>query len=114
MNLSGKQPTPKADPVKPDPEYLNAVRALPCATCGRVGATEAHHCRDLPDYGERGLYERIPAMAQKSSDRDAIPLCGPCHRMFHLHRPEFHEAYGKDYKFIAPTRATLADGEIDF
>lgn len=45
----------------------------------------------------------------KSHDRDAIPLCSECHRMFHLDRTRFHELAGKDYSHIAQTRATIDD-----
>ena len=95
-------------------EYMLAVKRLTCCTCGRHGPSDAHHCRDLPDYDERGLYTRLPGAAQKSGDRDTIPLCQTCHWTFHNRRSEFHRLYGKDYGFIAPTRALLADMELDF
>lgn len=115
MNLANKPPLGLKEPkVKPDLEYLARVRGLPCCACGRYGRTEAHHCRDMPDFNERGLYERLPGAAQKSGDHDAIPLCGDCHRAFHLRRSEFHARYGRDYGFIPVTRANLGYAEIDF
>lgn len=114
MNLTGQTVAQKPARVKPDPAYLDAVRALPCVLCGRHGV-EAHHCRDLPDHGEQGLYDRLPGAARKSGDRDAIPLCRMHHAMFHLHRSTFHErAGGKDYQFIGPTRAKIANMELDY
>lgn len=112
-NLTGQPVYAKPAKVKPDPAYLARVRDLPCVCCGQL-PVEAHHCRDLPDYGERGLYERVPGAAMKSSDRDAIPLCPHHHRMFHGDRAEFHEQFGRDYGFIGPTRAAVSDEEVDF
>lgn len=107
MNLANKPPLGlKGNKVKPDPDYLARVRGLPCCACG-ARPVEAHHCRDLPDFEDRGLYERLPGAAQKSGDHDAIPLCGDCHRKFHLERDEFHAAHGKDYKLIMAIRETL-------
>lgn len=97
-----------------DTVYLTRVRLLPCIACGAPAPNEAHHCRDWPDQDEQGLYTRLPGAAMRSGDRDAIPLCKDCHDQFHLRRSEFHALHGKDYGFIAPTRAALAPGEIDF
>lgn len=113
MNITGQTVRQKPEKARPDPAYLARVRQLPCVCCGGW-PVEAHHCRDVPDYGERGLYERIPGAAMKSSDRDAIPLCPLHHRMFHLDRSEFHAEFGKDYGFIGPTRAAADDAEVDF
>lgn len=104
MNLTGRQITPKPERAKPNPAYLAKVRALPCCACRKPAPSEAHHCRDLPDYDQRNLYDRIPVASLKSSDRDAIPLCADCHRMFHLNRGRFHLLYGRDYDSIASTR----------
>lgn len=114
MNLTGQDIHQKPEKVAPDLPYLRRVRGLSCCACGRPGPSEAHHCRDLPDYDEQGLYQRLPAAAQKSGDRDAIPLCPFCHRLFHLRRGEFHALYGRDYSHIGPTRARLSEHEIDF
>lgn len=53
-----------------DSDYLRRVRALPCCKCGGKGG-EAHHTT----FG-RG-------MAQKSPDRETMPLCWQCHYDFH-------------------------------
>ena len=114
-NLAGKGPLGlKTKKLPKNPAYLNKVRSLPCACCGKPGPSEAHHCRDLPDHDERGLYERLPAAALKSGDRDAIPLCQHCHWKFHNRRSEFHARAGKDYGHIAPTRAALSHMEVSF
>jgi len=113
MNITGQPIRQKPQKAPKDPVYLAAVHTLPCACCGSM-PVEAHHCRDLPDYDERGLYDRIPGAAMKSSDRDAIPLCPDHHRMFHEDRRAFHAQFGKDYSYIGPTRARLSEGEVDF
>jgi len=114
MNLTGKSVCPKPTPVKADHAHLSRVRGLPCAACGRSGPNEAHHCRDLPDYAERDIYQRIPGAAMKSGDHDAIPLCQEDHWMFHNRRAEFHALYGKDYRHITTTREAISPLEIDF
>jgi len=115
MNLLNQEPTGlKVGKARKDPKYLKAVRGLPCVCCGRSGPCEAHHCRDLPDFNEQGLYKQLPAAARKSHDRDAIPLCAECHWLFHNRRSEFHAICGKDYGHIGPTRAQLSHAELDF
>ena len=104
MNLAGRPPVPKAGKPVKDADYLDLVRAMPCCACGRHAPSEAHHCRDMPDYDERGLYDSLPGAALKSSDRDTIPLCPTCHWTFHNRRLEFHRLYGKDYHKINSIR----------
>lgn len=99
--------------VRPNPKYLAKVRALPCVCCGRQ-PVEAYHCRDMPMADERGLYDRVPGAAMKSADTDTIPLCPHHHTMFHMQRSDFHAEFGKDYGFIAQTRAATSDMEVDF
>ena len=73
-----------------DPAYLDWIRTLPCVICLRdypiqLGATEAAHI------GQRGF-------AQKSSDRETIPLCGRHHRWgkdaHHVLGKHFFERHG--------------------
>ena len=104
MNLTGQQPSQKPQRAKPNPAYLAKVRELPCCACQKSAPSEAHHCRDLPNHDQRHLYDRLPGASLKSSDRDSIPLCSDCHRMFHLDRSKFHLLYGRDYDNIAATR----------
>lgn len=116
MNICQRPPYQKADKLPPDPVHIGRVKGLPCICCGSPAPNEAHHCRDLPDFDEQGLYKQLPGMGRKSHDHDAIPLCPPCHRLFHGNRPQFHELAGKDYGHIGPTRALIAaqQGEIQF
>lgn len=115
MNLANRGPMgQKAEKLPEDPAYLARVRQRPCVRCGKHGPNEAHHCRDLPDYNERGLYKRLPGAALRSHDHDAIPLCQECHWLFHNRRSEFHATCGRDYSHIGPTRAALRHGEIDY
>ena len=46
-----------------DPARLRWLRAQPCAACGRIGPSHAHH----PRHGV--------GLALKAPDSDAIPLC---------------------------------------
>lgn len=108
------EPNFKPAKVKPDPAYLDKVRALPCVCCGAMLGNDAHHCQDKPPFTDHGLYQRLPSAARRSGDHDAIPLCPNHHRMFHLRRSEFHAQFGVDYQYIATTRATLSDMEVDF
>jgi len=114
MSFDRQPPRQKQGKPTKDKRYLNAVRHMDCCTCGRHAPSEAHHCRDLPDFAEQGLYDFIPGAGMKSADRDAIPLCGTCHWTRHNRPLEFQRLYGKDYGYIAPTRAHVSDMEIDF
>lgn len=51
--------------------YLTYIRQQPCCVCGDDVSVEAHHPR-------MGV-----GMAEKCSDRDALPLCGRHHRELH-------------------------------
>ena len=62
-----------------DNEHLAFVRALPCCICGDDTSTEAAHLRaGNLDYGKRHT-----GMAEKPSDKFALPLCGRHHREQH-------------------------------
>src|SRR5260370_36636870 len=54
-------------PPTRNPRYLAWIRTLPCLVCGRTTGIEAAHT------GPHGI-------AQKSSDRSAVPLCRPHYR----------------------------------
>jgi hypothetical protein len=56
-----------------DPGWLEWVRTLPCAECGRGPAVPHHLKGDLHQSGA-GL---------KAPDWLAMPLCDACHGMFH-------------------------------
>ena len=104
-NLSGKPPLGlKAGKSKPRPDYLAAVRGLPCVICaGFEGPqrtpTEAHHCI-------HGRHSQ-----RKTPDIMAIPLCREHHtgaRGIHTRSAWWREQFGPDTSFIAITQDALA------
>ena len=116
MNLTGRAPYVKGQPVKPsrpsgkDPAYLTRVRELPCCICAEWGLpqlspTQSHH----PIHGRHGN--------RKVPDRMAIPLCEGHHQgMFDtsklaLHREpaEWKRLYGRDVGGISWTEERLAE-----
>lgn len=52
-----------------NPEYLEYIRTRPCIICGIQHRSEAHHCK----------IKGMNAMAKKTPDWCAIPLCHKCH-----------------------------------
>lgn len=56
-----------------DEAYIEWIKSLPCAICGRVGISDPHHV----NYAGRG------GMGTKADDDRAIPLC-------HYHHVEAH------------------------
>lgn len=97
----------KARPM-PRPDYLAAVRALPCAVCEAFGEpqqspTEAHH----------PIHDRHSQ--RKRPDTEAIPLCGGHHQgSFDRSKVALHEApvlwremYGADHEYTKKTQAML-------
>ena len=75
--ITGREPAPRARRTRSalyrggparDVQYLNWIRSLRCAACGREPRSEAAHVgRD----GGKGI---------KASDYSVIPLCHRCHR----------------------------------
>lgn len=59
-------------PIERSSAYLAWVRSLPCANCGAVGCSHAHH---------RIGHGRLATV--KVSDMEAMPLCGRCHGELH-------------------------------
>lgn len=115
MNTHPRGPMGQKQPKVPkNPQHIGAIKSQDCICCGRAGPSEAHHCRDLPDYEDRDIYKRLPGAGRKSADEDTLPVCQPCHRMFHLERPKFHALYGKDYLMIPLARALVLPLEIGF
>lgn len=49
-----------------DPQFLAAMRKLPCMGCGKPGPSEAHHVQTKGAGGD-------------DSAHNIIPLCGGCH-----------------------------------
>lgn len=60
-----------------DGEYLDWLRTLPCAACGRQPA-EAHHLKGDPEMARCGV-------SLRASDFLAMPLCRACHSDLHDH-----------------------------
>lgn len=74
-NRARAKPSPaqfKAPPVR-DAKYLDHVRRRPCCICAAPPPSDAHH------YGPRGF-------GQKTDDRRTVPLCRPCHDVWHARR----------------------------
>ena len=117
--MRAKAKTPKAAPksatgLMVEGWRMDAIHRLPCAACGCSGPVEAHHCKDRPPFVELGVYRYFPGYKQKSADADAIPLCLPCHWLFHNNHGEYALRHGVDYQHIPPTRATLSHMELDY
>lgn len=109
MNLCNRLPYQKAEPVSARPDYLAAVRELPCCICKAFGMvqtspTQAHH----PICGRHG--------SRKVPDIMAIPLCEGCHQglldtskiAIHRERVAWVQAYGPDTDYTAATQDMLA------
>lgn len=78
-------------PREYDDKYLNYIRSLPCCICHDNTSTEAAHLR----VGSVDDGKRYTGMAEKSSDRWALPLCGRHHREQHaMNELEFWASYG--------------------
>lgn len=73
--ITGREPAPSRRRTRSafyrgparDAQYLNWIRSLRCAACGREPRSEAAHVGRA-------------AMRQKCSDYETIPLCHQCHR----------------------------------
>jgi hypothetical protein len=66
-------------PRERDNKHLDYIRSLPCCICGDDTATEAAHIRT----GSLENGKLHTGMAEKPSDRWAVPLCGKHHREQH-------------------------------
>jgi len=75
-----------ADPGEDKP-YLAWVRRQPCAHCGHIAPSEAHHSTAAPS--RRGASKR--GKGEKSDDRHAFPLYFKCHRAFHDATGDFRD-----------------------
>lgn len=74
---------------KRDRDYLKHVREFPCLACGLHHHSIAHHIQ----YAQGGK-----AMALKTGDEWAVPLCTPCHTSLH----SMNERLWWDLKGIDP------------
>lgn len=78
-------------PRERDRNYLAWLHTQPCCICGLV-PVQAHHIR----IGSIGI-KRETGMAEKSSDKWALPLCRYHHDESHkMHEREFWASYGLD------------------
>ena len=57
------------------PAFLAFVRRKPCCACGAPPPSQAAHIR----FGNLELGKRPTGIAEKPSDRWAVPLCADCH-----------------------------------
>lgn len=81
------------DPRQHDDRYLEFIRSCPCCICGDNTTVEAAHLR----VGSINDDKRGTGMAEKSSDKWALPLCGKHHREQHsMNEREFWASYGLD------------------
>lgn len=110
-NLSGKPPLGlKARGSGKRPEYLRAVRSLPCCVCvafgeAQVSETQAHHV----------FHGRFSGL--KTPDTMAIPLCrdhhqgdgnDPSRTAIHRAKSAWARKYGFDHDYSAGTQDQLA------
>ena len=107
MNIPTSPVTQKPVKAKPDPDYLDAVRELPCCIganfdspcCGPVAAHHTIHGR----YGQR-----------KTPDRQAIPLCWAHHQGplgIHTTPQWWRDNFGADTDYIAATQDKILQGK---
>lgn len=76
---------------KRDEIYLRFIRRQPCCVCGNDVEVEAHHPRVNSINGDK------PGLAQKCSDKWAVPLCGKHHKEAHsMNEWEFWKSRGLD------------------
>lgn len=92
-----------------DDGYLAFIRKLPCACCDAAPPCEAAHIRS-----GNLLFEKPPTgMAEKPSDKWAVPLTRSCHRRQHsMNEMEFWRQNGRNPYMIATVlyRRYLAEG----
>lgn len=104
-NLAGKPPLGLKDaPAEDRPDYLAAVRNLPCCICAAWG---------LPQYGRSHAHHAICGRygQTKSPDVMAIPLCWDHHQGpsgIHTQRAAWVAKHGPDTDWIAGTQDRLA------
>lgn len=81
------------EPRQRDEDYLQFVRSLPCCICNDNTSCEAHHIR----LGSIENAKRYVGLAEKSSDKWALPLCSHHHHEIHtMSEREFWASYGLD------------------
>jgi hypothetical protein len=69
LNIRQRQPRIQC------PAFLAFVRRKPCCACGAPPPSQAAHIR----FGNLEIGKRPTGIAEKPSDRWAVPLCADCH-----------------------------------
>jgi len=99
----------KKRPKKPTIEesaYMRDVKSLPCAICGKAGASDAHHCFSQR-FGQR-----------KSSHMQVIPLCKIHHQVglnaIHNNKKKWESLYGFDFEYIPETLEAVEELRLQF
>jgi hypothetical protein len=81
---------PFRDPRQHDDEYLDYIRQQRCCICGQTPVDPAHLRISSINDGKRDT-----GMAEKSSDKWALPLCRAHHEQQHrMNEREFWASYG--------------------
>jgi hypothetical protein len=84
---------PDRQPRDHDEDYLNFIRSQRCCLCGTNQGVEAAHLR----VGSIDDGKPPTGMAEKSSDRWALPLCKRHHDVQHsMNEAEFWASFGID------------------
>lgn len=110
VGLKGAKPTPQQRDTGKRPDYLAAVRDLPCCICEAWGEvqrseTQAHHV----------FHGRFSG--RKTPDTMAIPLCRDHHQgdgcdqtklSVHRRKESWQRKYGPDHHYTAGTQDKLA------
>lgn len=104
-NLAGLPPLgQKQQKSKPRPDYLAAVRELPCCICYHFGFPQIG-----PSYAHHTICGRYSQ--RRTPDTQAIPLCY-CHHQgamgIHTSPKWWVSEFGPDTDFIAGTQDQLA------
>jgi len=89
--------------------HLQAVKSLPCRSCGAPGPNDAHHC-----YHDRATRYG----GRKAPHRETIPLCKDCHqdgrRAIHREKRSWRERHGPDWSHVPAVLAAIyGDAKID-
>ena len=79
-----------------NPRYLDYVRGLPCASCGRIGPSDPHHISWVEGTRAGG----------KADDSYVLPLCRLCHQLE-------HEQYGMEKLEIATAMLRALKGYLE-
>jgi hypothetical protein len=74
--------------------HMLAVKGLPCVACGAPPPSEAHHCTG----------DKLPR-----DDLRTIPLCKPCHLLYHARKRSWVERHGPDYGFLEQVARMLGE-----